>query len=127
MVYINPETGDMQEQHSFQGRRGKMWIKWFTFATLKSMDEELAEEADSEQRSSRRWLWPLTGEVVWQGVVEKEKHMRIRQKERQKQKSKDKLTRMRSRYRQKALGKYVKPPPEAEEVVNSTVVRMRMR
>uniref|UniRef100_M0ZH74 Transferase, transferring glycosyl groups n=1 Tax=Solanum tuberosum TaxID=4113 RepID=M0ZH74_SOLTU len=43
-----------------------MWVKWFQFNTLKSMDEELAEEADSD-RPKRRWLWPSTGEVFWQG------------------------------------------------------------
>ncbi|KAH0766317.1 hypothetical protein KY290_002296 [Solanum tuberosum] len=32
------------------------------------MDEELAEEADSD-RPKRRWLWPSTGEVFWQALV----------------------------------------------------------
>ncbi|WMV11454.1 hypothetical protein MTR67_004839 [Solanum verrucosum] len=45
-----------------------MWVKWFHFNTLKSMDEELAEEADSD-RPKRRWLWPSTGEVFWQALV----------------------------------------------------------
>ena len=44
MVYVNPETGVMQEQHQLSGRRGQMSVHWFSYATLKSMDEELAEE-----------------------------------------------------------------------------------
>uniref|UniRef100_A0A803M337 Glycosyl transferase family 1 domain-containing protein n=1 Tax=Chenopodium quinoa TaxID=63459 RepID=A0A803M337_CHEQI len=66
MVYIDPETGKMQEQHGLQNRRGHMWLKFFSLRTLKSMDEELAEEADSEQ-TKRHWLWPKTGEIFWQG------------------------------------------------------------
>ncbi|KAJ0110733.1 hypothetical protein Patl1_00531 [Pistacia atlantica] len=44
MIYVNHETGAMQEHHSFKSRRGKMWVKWFSYTTLKSMDEDLAEE-----------------------------------------------------------------------------------
>ncbi|KAL0347757.1 UNVERIFIED_CONTAM: hypothetical protein Scaly_1791700 [Sesamum calycinum] len=66
IVYVDPETGFMQEQHRLKGRRGQMWIKWFQYSTLKSMDEDLAEEADSDQ-PRRRWLWPSTGEIFWQG------------------------------------------------------------
>ncbi|KAE8721467.1 rRNA-processing protein FCF1-like protein [Hibiscus syriacus] len=72
MVYVNPETGVMQEYHTFKHRRGKMWVKWFAFNTLKAMDEDLAEEADSDH-PKKRWLWPSTGEVVWQGVLDREK------------------------------------------------------
>ncbi|XP_022757484.1 uncharacterized protein LOC111304797 [Durio zibethinus] len=121
MVYVNPETGAMQEYHKFKGRRGQMWVKWFSFNTLKAMDEDLAEEADSDH-PKRRWLWPLTGEVVWQGVLEKERNLRNRQKETRKQKSKDKLVRMRHKHHQKALGKYVKSLPEDMENTNSTIV-----
>ncbi|XP_040954206.1 uncharacterized protein [Gossypium hirsutum] len=121
IVYVNPETGAMQEYHKFKDRRGKMWIKWFSFNTLKVMDEDLAEEADSDH-PKRRWLWPSTGEVVWQGVLDRERNLRNRQKETRKQKSKDKLERMRHKHRQKALGKYVKPLPEDIEISNSTTV-----
>ncbi|XVF80160.1 hypothetical protein PTKIN_Ptkin15bG0048400 [Pterospermum kingtungense] len=121
MVYVNYETGVMQEYHKFKDRRGKMWVKWFSFNTLKAMDEDLAEEADSD-RPKRRWLWPSTGEVVWQGVLERERNQRNRQKEKRKQKSKDKQERMRHKHRQKALGKYVKPPPEDIVNSNSTMV-----
>ncbi|KAK8504158.1 hypothetical protein V6N13_132017 [Hibiscus sabdariffa] len=121
IVYVNPETGVMQEYHKFKGRRGKMWIKWFSFNTLKAMDEDLAEEADSD-RPKRRWLWPSTGEVIWQGFLDRERNLRNRQKETRKQKSKDKLERMRHKHHQKALGKYVKPLPEDIENSNTTQV-----
>ncbi|CAA6671588.1 unnamed protein product [Spirodela intermedia] len=106
MVYVDPETGAMEEQHQLKGRRG-------------SMDEDLAEEWDSD-RPDRRSLWPLTGEVYWQGVYERERSMRHQQKERRKKESKDKIRRIKSRARQKTLGKYIKPPPEDD--FNSTAV-----
>lgn len=121
MVYVNPETGLMQEQHKIKSRRGKMWVKWFSYTTLKSMDEDLAEEADSDH-PKRRWLWPSTGEVIWQGVFEKERNLRNRQKEKKKQQSKDKLSRMRRKRHQKVIGKYVKPPPEDIDNSNSTTL-----
>ncbi|CAN1237559.1 hypothetical protein LINGRAPRIM_LOCUS1903 [Linum grandiflorum] len=124
MVYINPETGAMQEQHNMKNRRGKMWVKWFSYMTLKSMDEELAEEADSDH-PRRRWLWPSTGEIYWGGMFEKEKKMMNQQKEKRKQLSKDKLSRMRKKRRQKAIGKFVKPPPEDEAAENSTMSDVR--
>ncbi|KAK6141055.1 hypothetical protein DH2020_025192 [Rehmannia glutinosa] len=46
IVYVDPETGFMQEQHNLKNRRGQMWIKFFQFSTLKTMDEDLAEEFD---------------------------------------------------------------------------------
>ncbi|CAL9007370.1 unnamed protein product [Prunus brigantina] len=121
MVYVHPETGVMQEQHRFKSRRGHMWIKWFSYSTLKSMDEDLAEESDLEH-PRRRWLWPSTGEVFWQGVYEKERNLRHKQKERRKQKSKEKIERIRKRTHQKAIGKYVKPPPEGTDNSNATMV-----
>ena len=111
MVYVNPETGVMQEQHPLSGRRGQMSVQWFSYATLKSMDEELAEEFDSDH-PDRRWLWPQTGEVFWQGLYERERTMRQHEKERRKQQSRDKIQRIKKRARQKTLGKYIKPPPE---------------
>ncbi|KAI4328856.1 hypothetical protein L6164_021179 [Bauhinia variegata] len=128
MVYVNPETGLMQEQHKFKSRRGKMWIKWFSYSTLKSMDEELAELSDSGKlsSSSRYRLWPSTGEVFWQGVYEKERNLRNKEKEKKKQKSKEKQTRMRKRLRQQVIGKFVKPPPEDVESANSTMLATRV-
>ncbi|KAL0339470.1 UNVERIFIED_CONTAM: hypothetical protein Sangu_1469100 [Sesamum angustifolium] len=117
IVYVDPETGFMQEQHRLKGRRGQMWIKWFQYSTLKSMDEDLAEEADSDQ-PRRRWLWPSTGEIFWQGTYEKERNLRNKEKERKRQQSKDKIQRMRKRTHQRALGKYVKP---LADEANSTV------
>lgn len=117
MVYVDPETGSMQEQHMLKSRRGQMWIKWFQLSTLKSMDEELAEEFDSEH-PSRRWLWPSTGEIFWQGMYEKERSMRNKEKERKRQQSKDKIQRIRKRTRQKALGKYVKPIADGSNSTN---------
>lgn len=85
-----------------------MWVKWFQYSTLKSMDEDLAEEADSD-RPKRRWLWPSTGEVFWQGMYEKERNLRNKEKEKKRQQSKDKIQRIRNRTHQKSIGKYVKP------------------
>ncbi|KAK1269792.1 hypothetical protein QJS04_geneDACA006975 [Acorus gramineus] len=121
MVYVNPETGTMQEQHKLKSRRGHMWIKWFSFTTLKSMDEDLAEEYDSDN-PHHRWLWPLTGEVFCQGVYERERNMRLQEKEKRKRHSREKIRRIRSRTHQKAIGKYVKPPPEGDP--NTTVTVM---
>ncbi|KAM5555523.1 hypothetical protein ABKV19_023450 [Rosa sericea] len=121
MVYVNPETGAMQEQHKFKSRRGHMWVKWFSYSTLKNMDEDLAEESDFEH-PTRRWLWPSTGEVFWKGMYEKERHLRNKQKEKKKQKSREKIERIKKRTHQKAIGKYVKPPPEAADNSNTTMV-----
>ncbi|KAL8260766.1 hypothetical protein R6Q59_024815 [Mikania micrantha] len=112
MVYINPNTGTMQEQHDFEKRVGKMWVKWFDYNTLKAMDEDLAEEADLEP--GRRWLWPSTGEVFWQGVYEKERIQLRKEREAKKQKTRAKIQRIKNRTHQKVIGKYVKPPPENE-------------
>lgn len=119
MMYVDPQTGLMEEQHKLKSRKGKMWVKWFQFNTLKSMDEELAEEADSD-RPKRRWLWPSTGEVFWQGIYEKERNLKNKEKEKRRQQSKDKIKRIKNRTHQKALGKYVKPPPEDVENSNTT-------
>lgn len=121
MVFVNPENGLMQEQHAFKNRRGQMWITWFSYNTLKSMDEDLAELLDSED-PNRHWLWPSTGEVFWQGLYERERSLRNKEKEKRKQKSLEKLTRMRKRHRQPVIGKYVKPPPDLEESSNSSLV-----
>ncbi|KAJ0430356.1 putative glycosyl transferase, family 1 [Helianthus annuus] len=121
MVYIDPTTGTLEEQHNFKTRRGKMWIKWFNYKILKAMDEDLAEEADSDH-PKRRWLWPSTGEVFWQGMYEKERSQMRLQKQKRKQKSKDRIQRIKHRSQQKALGTYVKPPPDNETVNNSSPV-----
>lgn len=100
-----------------------MWVKWFSYSTIKSMDEDLAEEADLDRSLRRRWLWPSTGEVFWHGVFERERNLRNQQKEKRKQKSKEKLDRMRRRNRQKVIGKFVKPPPDDDtRSLNTTVL-----
>ncbi|KAL9663139.1 hypothetical protein QQ045_027978 [Rhodiola kirilowii] len=119
MIYVDPVSGAFQEQHRLRTRRGQMWVKWFSFGTLKSLDEDLAEEYDTEH-PNRRWLWPKTGEVFWQGIYEKEKNQRLQEKEMRKQQSKDKMTRMKQKQRQKVIGKYVKPPPENDGSLNSS-------
>lgn len=110
IVYVDPESGSMQEHHPLENRRNKMWIKWFSYSTLKSMDEDLAEEADSDP-PNRRWLWPATGEVFWRGVHDREMIMRQSEKERKKRETKEKIQRMKKRAHQKAIGKYIKPLP----------------
>lgn len=119
MVFVNPETGAMHEQHPLDGRRGQMSIQWFSYATLKSMDEDLAEEYD-EEHPDRKWLWPQTGEVFWQGVYEREKNMRQQEKERRKQQTKDKIQRIKKRARQKTIGRYIKPLPDDAGRLNDT-------
>ncbi|KAI3693411.1 hypothetical protein L6452_33246 [Arctium lappa] len=124
MVYINPTTGTMQEQHTLKKRKGKMWVKWFDFNTLKAMDEDLAEEADSEAAVvGRRWLWPSTGEVFWQGIYEKERIQWRKERETKKQKTRAKIQRIKNRTHQKVIGKYVKPPPENETVAAARLFR----
>ncbi|CAH9096717.1 unnamed protein product [Cuscuta europaea] len=119
MVYVDPKTGLMQEQHKLKSRRGKMWVKWFQYSTIKSLDEELAEMSDIDA-PQKRWLWPLTGEVFWQGIFEKERNQRNREKERRRQQSRDKISRIRNRTHQKVIGKYVKPPPEDNSNKNNS-------
>ncbi|KAG8391895.1 hypothetical protein BUALT_Bualt01G0234500 [Buddleja alternifolia] len=122
MVYVDPNTGLMQEQHKLKTRRGRMWVKWFQPNTLKNMDEDFAEEFDSDH-PKRRWLWPSTGEIFYQGIYEKERNMRNKEKEKKRQQSKDKIQRMRKRTHQKALGKYVKPQLEEP---NSTTLPAKL-
>ncbi|XP_041022007.1 uncharacterized protein LOC121263265 isoform X2 [Juglans microcarpa x Juglans regia] len=106
MVYIDPHVGSLEEQHPVEQRKGFMWAKYFNFTLLKSMDEELAEAADDEDHPRNMWLWPLTGEVHWQGIYEREREQRYRLKMDKKRKTKEKLfKRMKHGYKQKPLGK----------------------
>ncbi|XP_074366325.1 uncharacterized protein LOC141707188 isoform X1 [Apium graveolens] len=105
MVYINPETGLLEEQHPVEQRKPFMWAKYFDITLLKRMDEDLAEAADDGDHPSKMWLWPLTGEVYWQGVYEREREERYRLKMDKKRKTKEKLLeRMKYGYKQKSLG-----------------------
>lgn len=105
MVYINPQSGFLEEQHPVEQRKEFMWAKYFNFTLLKSMDEDLAEAADDEGGSGKIGLWPLTGEVHWQGIYEREREERYRVKMDKKRTTKVKLMeRMKFGYKQKSLG-----------------------
>ncbi|ONK57001.1 uncharacterized protein A4U43_C10F15520 [Asparagus officinalis] len=105
LVYIDPVSGQMQEQHPIDQRIGKMWVKYFDFTLMKSMDEDLAEEADDGIHPTDRWLWPLTGEVHWSGVFDKEREEKYRRKMDKKRLNKAKLLdRHKFGYKQKSLG-----------------------
>ncbi|KAL7109258.1 hypothetical protein ACP275_06G164700 [Erythranthe tilingii] len=105
MVYIDPHSGLLKEQHPVEQRKGFMWAKYFDITLLKSMDEDLAEAADDYDHPYKPWLWPLTGEVFWQGVYEREREERYRLKMDKKRKTKEKLLdRLKHGYRQKTLG-----------------------
>lgn len=96
----------MEEQHPVEQRVPFMWAKYFNFTTLKSMDEDLAEASDDGDHPRDVWLWPLTGEVHWQGVYEREREYRYRVKMDKKRKLKEKLMeRMKHGYKQKSLGR----------------------
>ncbi|GLT66763.1 hypothetical protein SLA2020_391120 [Shorea laevis] len=105
MVYLDPRTGLLEDQHPIEQRKDYMWAKYFNFTFLKSMDEDLAEAADDGDHPRKMWLWPLTGEVHWQGIYEREREERYRLKMDKKRKMKEKLfERMRYGYKQKSLG-----------------------
>jgi hypothetical protein len=105
MVYIDPHTGSVEEQHPVEQRKGIMWEKYFKLMVLKSMDEDLAEAADDGDHPRERWLWPLTGEVHWQGIYEREREERYRIKMDKKRKTREKLVeRLKAGYKQKPLG-----------------------
>ncbi|KAL5569492.1 hypothetical protein UlMin_026067 [Ulmus minor] len=106
MVYIDPQSGSLEEQHSIEQRKGFMWAKYFNITLLKRMDEDLAEAADDGDHPSEMWLWPLTGEVHWQGIYEREREERYRLKMDKKRKTREKLfERMKYGYKQKSLGR----------------------
>ncbi|GKV34234.1 hypothetical protein SLEP1_g42625 [Rubroshorea leprosula] len=105
MVYLDPRTGLLEDQHPIEQRKEYIWAKYFNFTLLKSMDEDLAEAADDGDHPRKMWLWPLTGEVHWQGIYEREREERYRLKMDKKRKMKEKLfERMRYGYKQKSLG-----------------------
>lgn len=104
MVYIDPNSGSLEEQHPVEDRKGLMWTKYFNASLLKSMDEDLAEAADDGDHPYETWLWPRTGEVHWQGIYEREREERYRIKMDKKRKQKEKiLERLKFGYKQKTL------------------------
>ncbi|XP_038891990.1 uncharacterized protein LOC120081305 [Benincasa hispida] len=77
MVYLNPRSGSLQEQHPLEERQAFMWSKFFNITLLKAMDADLAEAADDDDPLRHKsWLWPLTGEVFWEGIYEREEKKR---------------------------------------------------
>nr|XP_043613624.1 uncharacterized protein LOC122585562 [Erigeron canadensis] len=105
MVYIDPNSGSLEEQHPLEQRKGFMWSKYFNTTLLKTMDEDLAEAADDGDHPYEMWLWPRTGEVHWQGVFEREREERYRIKMDKKRKQKEKiLERLKFGYKQRTLG-----------------------
>ncbi|XP_022743080.1 uncharacterized protein LOC111294154 isoform X2 [Durio zibethinus] len=105
MVYIEPHSGLLEEQHPVEQRKEFMWARYFNFTLIKSMDGDLAEAADDDDQPRKMWLWPLTGEVHWQGIYEREREERYRMKMEKKRKTKEKLLeRMKNGYKQRSLG-----------------------
>jgi len=103
MIYVDPKTGAMEEQHALESRHGKMWVQYFSLDTLKGMDEDLAQAADDSDFPRERWVWPLTGEVYWEGIFERERQERWRLRMERKQKQKEKQALIRSRIKQQAI------------------------
>ncbi|KAL5800388.1 hypothetical protein ACOSQ4_033272 [Xanthoceras sorbifolium] len=105
MVYLDPISGALKEQHPIEQREGFSWGKYFNLTLLKSMDEDLAEAADDNDYPREKWLWPLTGEVHWQGIYEREREERYRFKMDKKRKTLAKLyERLKNGYVQRSLG-----------------------
>ncbi|XP_042469311.1 uncharacterized protein LOC122052005 isoform X2 [Zingiber officinale] len=103
MVYLDPLSGELKEQHPLELRQ--LWVKYFNLDLLKSLDEDLAERADDGMHPHNKWLWPLTGEVHWQGILDREREERLKQKMDKKKKTKEKLLeRHKHGYKQKSLG-----------------------
>lgn len=105
MVYLDPQSGEVKEQHPVGQRTGLMWLKYFDLALLKSMDEDLAEATEDGVHPRKGFLWPLTGEVYCPLIQEKEKELRYRLKKEKSRKDKEKqLERKRTGRIQKPLG-----------------------
>ncbi|XP_078427551.1 uncharacterized protein LOC144700044 [Wolffia australiana] len=105
MVYINPQSGELKEQQPVDLRRGLMWTGYFNSTLLRSMEEDLAEATEDRIYPRKGFLWPLTGEVFCQLILEKEKELRYRLKREKNRKDKEKqLERKRIGRIQKPLG-----------------------
>ncbi|MQL84142.1 hypothetical protein Taro_016658 [Colocasia esculenta] len=105
MVYLNPVSGELEEQHPIMQRKGLMWVKYFNFTLLKSMDEDLAEATVDQLYPRKNFLWPLTGEVYCPLILEREREYRYRLKMDKRRKDKEKqIERKRAGRSQKPLG-----------------------
>lgn len=109
MIYVDPQSGVMREVHRIESRQGHLWIKWFSKATLKAMDDDLAEAMVDGDRSNDHWLWPLTGEVFWMGIADLEREERHKLKAKKQMLYKERILRLKERRKFKSLGKFVKP------------------
>lgn len=105
MVYLNPRSGLLEEQHPLEERKEFMWSKFFNITLLKAMDSDLAEATDDDDRPRPSWLWPLTGEVFWEGIYEREREERYRLKMENKRISRQKkLDKLKNEHKQMPLG-----------------------
>ena len=109
MIYIDPRSGVMKEVHNLESRQSKMWVSWFSKETLKSMDDDLAEAMVDGDVANDHWLWPMTGEVFWRGIIELEREERWKAKAEKQRINRERIQRMRERQKFKAIGKFVKP------------------
>lgn len=108
MVYLNPRSGSLEEQHPLEERQDFMWSKFFNITLLKTMDADLAEAAnDGDHSTQNTWLWPLTGEMFREGINEmEEEEKRHRQKMEKRRISREKKpgNHLNHEHKQKPLG-----------------------
>lgn len=108
MLYLNPKTGALEEQHLLAKREGqgrRMWGWMFEKALLEEMSEDRAEvwdDTDGWVNRTGRWLWPHTGTVTWEGSRERERTMKS-QYRLEKGKRRERLALRRKTYNQKTL------------------------
>ncbi|XP_022993256.1 uncharacterized protein LOC111489326 [Cucurbita maxima] len=107
MVYLTPRSGSLEEQHPLEERQDFMWSKFFNITLLKAMDADLAEAADDGDHPRTKWLWPLTGDVFWEGMYARKRKERHRHKVEKRTKSRHKKSgnRRNHEHKQKPLGK----------------------
>ncbi|KAL4191036.1 hypothetical protein AMTRI_Chr07g78810 [Amborella trichopoda] len=110
MVYIDPISGLLEEQHPVEKRIGSMWVAHFNNTLLKDMDEEWAEQADDGDHppgstDGGTWVWPSTGEVYCKVIFDREQAEKYRAKMEKTRKAMEKLLeRQKYGYKQKTLG-----------------------
>ena len=71
------------------------------------MDADLAEAADDGDHPRTKWVWPLTGDVFWEGMYARKSKERHRHKveKRTKPRHKKSGNRRNHEHKQKPLGK----------------------
>ncbi|KAH7299398.1 hypothetical protein KP509_24G009500 [Ceratopteris richardii] len=105
MIILDPYDGTMHEQHHLPSRHNLMWLNFFSYETLKGMDEDLAGEVDDSFNTSKQWLWPRTGEVFCQQIYDRERRQWYNRKLEKKKRDKERVKRIRGRQRQQPLAK----------------------